>query len=137
MHWQRRVHHQYVRNLRQQRDRREILQWIIGEFAVQAGIDSMHSRCRQQHVAIAGSADHRLRADIAACTRAIFDDDLLLPDLGQLLPDDARQDVGRAAGRLGHDDAYGFSRISLGTRLLRRIGDRREIVGGGRLFRES
>jgi hypothetical protein len=56
-------------------------------------------------VAVGGSLGHNLRADIAACARAILDDDLLAQHQSKLLCDNPRDDVGTAARRKWHDQA--------------------------------
>ena len=45
------------------------------------------------------------RADIASGSAAILDHDRLAPALGESLRQDARDDIGGAAGRERHDDA--------------------------------
>ena len=43
----------------------------------------------------------------------VLDDELLPEPLGELLPDEARHHVGRAAGRERHDDAHDLVRVGL------------------------
>src|SRR5262249_22082062 len=49
--------------------------------------------------------------DRAARTASIVDDHLLAEVLRETLPDETRDDVGRAAGRERDDQTYGFGRI--------------------------
>ena len=53
------------------------------------------------------------RADDAARARARVDDDLLAPGFGELLPDQAPDDVGPGAGRRQRDDADRPGRVGL------------------------
>src|SRR5262249_1599281 len=52
------------------------------------------------------------RPGVAAGAREIFHIDLLAPALGQLLRHEARDHVGRTAGRERHDDAHRAARVS-------------------------
>ncbi len=50
------------------------------------------------------------RAYDRARARLVVNDDGLLPFIGQAQCDDARQDIGHAAGGVGHDDLHRFGR---------------------------
>ena len=54
-------------------------------------------------VAVGCRGRHRLGGEIAAGAAAIFDHDRLLEPLAELLPDQACDHVGNAAGREGDD----------------------------------
>jgi hypothetical protein len=76
-------------------------------------------RCRRRHqqrVAVGiGLRDGR-RADHRAGARLHRDDDRFAELLLELLPDDAGEDFGAAAGRVGHDQRYWPHRIVLRAR---------------------
>jgi hypothetical protein len=50
---------------------------------------------------------------VAAGATHVLDDELLAETVGKLLCDEARDDVGRAAGRKAYDDAHLPVRIAL------------------------
>ena len=58
-------------------------------------------RDQEERIAVGGRAHDRLGADIAAGTRPVLDDEWLAKPLRQPLTDQAREDVGRAAGGNG------------------------------------
>ena len=61
-------------------------------------------RGAQQRIAVGACAGDVFRADIAAAPRTVFDDDRLPEDHAQLVGDEPRLDIGRAAGRKRHHD---------------------------------
>jgi hypothetical protein len=62
-------------------------------------------RHHQERVAVGRRFGCDVRADAAARARPVLGDHLLAERLGELVGHDARQNVGRLAGREGHDDA--------------------------------
>ena len=81
----------------------------------------------QQRVAVGRRARDRLQREIAAGARPVVDHHRLAEPLRQRLPDEPRDDVGRAAGGNENDQGHRPRRIS-----LRRIGcarAAREIAG--------
>ena len=64
-----------------------------------------------------GRPSRRGRADEAVAAGAVLDDDLLPQPLLQLLRDDARGDVDKAARGEGHEDADWLGRVVLSLRL--------------------
>ena len=68
-------------------------------------------------VAVGGHLLGRLKADEAVAAGAVLDDDLLAPQLRQLLAGHPKDAVGSAPGRERRDDPHGFGRV-----LLRRSG---------------
>ena len=71
---------------------------------------------QQQRVAVRRRAHDRLGADIAAGARPVLDDEWLAEPLRQPLADQARDDVGAAAGGKADDDAHRPRRIGLRPR---------------------
>ena len=71
---------------------------------------------QQKRVAVRRRSHDRLGADIAAGARPVLDDEWLPEPLRQPLTDQARDDVGRAAGRKADDDAHRPRRIGLRPR---------------------
>ena len=55
----------------------------------------------------------RLRGNTSIATGPVVNDDLLAPALGQLLADQAGQDIGGAPGRIGIDHADRPVRVGL------------------------
>ncbi len=98
-----------------QGDRSEIAFGVVADFAEQVLVHSDFRWCRhQEHGAIGGGSGHRLGAYHAARAGAIVHDHRLAPSVGEPLADCARDDVGAAAGRVGHDDPDRFAGIRLG-----------------------
>ena len=103
-----------VGHQRQHADRHE-LGPVVGQRLVEVVVDRQGAgRAAQQGVAVGLGAPDDLGADIAARAGAVIDDHRLSPGGGELLADQAAQNVGRAAGREGHDDAHLLGWPSLG-----------------------
>ena len=71
----------------------------------------------------------RVGRDVAAGSALVLDHHRLAPDLLQAVADETRGDVGRAARRERHHDAYGFCR-PVGTERPRRKNGRCSDSGG-------
>ena len=107
----RRVHDQDVRNRRQPRDRRQILDRVVAEIRVQRRTDRDARGCDQDRVAVG----RRLRCDpdpqIAPRAGAIVRHHLLAQLFGHFLRQHPAHHVARRTGRKGHDQAYRFDRV--------------------------
>jgi hypothetical protein len=105
---------QHVGHRADQRDRAEVLHGVEAGVLVQRRIDGLAAADgHQQRVAVLGSLGRQLGADVAAGARAVVHHHRGLQDLGQLLADDAADDVVGAAGRLRHDHRDGPGRECL------------------------
>jgi hypothetical protein len=62
----------------------------------------------QDRVPVGGRFRHDLRADDAARAGAIFNDHRLSETFRNLLRHEPRDEIGRASGWIGNDDAYGL-----------------------------
>ncbi|KAG1195525.1 hypothetical protein G6F35_013181 [Rhizopus arrhizus] len=99
-------------------DRREVLERVIGQVRVQSGVDAGQALAGQrQGVAVGARLGDEVRAYDAARAGAVFDDDGLAQTFRQILGQRAGQDVGKTAGGVGGDQAYGLVRIAAGRRL--------------------
>src|SRR5262245_16885615 len=87
------------------RDRSDVTQEVITEIAVECGVDVVDHGSQQQHVPIGRRMYDSPRSGIAADTRPILHDQLLVKPLGQPLSYKARQDVGRATSPKADNDA--------------------------------
>ena len=87
-------------------DRLEVADGIVGQRLVDVGIDR-HRRDRreQQGLAVRRGGFHRLHADAALGAGAVLDDDGLVEGDAQVLGDQPRQGIARAAGGKREDDA--------------------------------
>src|SRR6266481_950816 len=84
--------------------RREVLDRIVGQICTETRRDRVRARCgNADRVAVRWRLGERVRANIAAGAGTVLDHDLLAEFLAELLPYDARNDVGAGAGREGHD----------------------------------
>src|SRR5262249_37435637 len=86
------------------------------ELVVKRCVDRARRAEEAQRIAIGSRAHDRLGADIATCTRAIFNDELLTQPLRQPLPDEPRSNVGRAGWSERHDQVHRQRRIGLRPR---------------------
>ena len=106
---------------------------MVGQFLAvnadiyRAGADAAIA----ERVAVGRCFCRRLHADVAA--GAIIDDDLLTETFPRALCNDARDDVRRAAGGEGHDQANGFLRKISG--IGRRKNDREKMLRA--MFQEA
>jgi hypothetical protein len=93
------------RQLRDQDDRREILDRVIGQVGVDVRADAVgRDRVQEERVAVRiGFGDGR-GSDRAPGAAAIAGDDRLAERVGKLGADDARDEVGGAARRHGDDE---------------------------------
>src|ERR1700754_4468730 len=80
---------------------------------------------QQDGVAVRRRFRDDVRAEIAAGTWAIVDDDRLLENLAHLVGDDLAEDADAAAWRIGHDHADRPVRIALRLRAHRSGADRK------------
>ena len=102
------------RHQRDQRDRREVLERIVGELAVEERVHHQRAVDRhQQRVAVGAGLGDRLRADDGVGAGAVVDDDLLAEVLAHLLADQPAEEIGRPARRERHDQRDLARRIGL------------------------
>ena len=96
--------HQHVGHRPQDGDSGEVLARVERQLGVEGGGDGVRGdRVEADRVAIRSRLGDDVRADIAAGAGAVLDDELLARQFGEFLADDARESVGRAAGRKHHD----------------------------------
>ena len=86
-------------NLRDQRDRREILDRVVVELLVKAGADGERRRTEKDGVTVGPRLRHKFDADVAAGAGTVFRHHRLAEPFGKLLSDDASQNIGRPARR--------------------------------------
>ena len=99
-----RVHQQHADEARRQRDRREVLLGIERDLLVEALVGREgRDVAEQDGVAVRLRLGDEVRAEIGRGARLVLDHDRLADQLLHLLPDEAREEVGPAAGRIRHD----------------------------------
>ena len=99
---------------RYQADRRKGALRVVREIAIQCGRDGERARAAvKERVAVRRRLCGGGRADGAASARAVVDDDGLAESLGELLADEAADDVGRPARRERHDEMDRLRGIAL------------------------
>ena len=139
----RRVHHHRVGHVGEQRDRREILHAVERHGGEQRVVHRVHAHgVEQERVAVRRRARDRAGADIAGSAGAVLDHDRLAHRLMQMRCDDARQNVGRAAGRPRHQQRDRAARIGLreggrGSELRRQRGRQGRNGGSGLSWRAN
>src|SRR4051812_24526370 len=96
-----------------QRHELEVLERIVGDLVEEDWIDRKAVDVEQDGVAVRWRLRDLHGADAAARAADILDIELLAELLAELLHDEPRENVGRAAGCERHDDAHGPRGISL------------------------
>jgi hypothetical protein len=92
------------------------LDGIVGDLGEQAGVHDEAGADDDQRVAIRRRGGDLARACVAAGAGPVLDIELLAEVGGQLVGDDAGNDVGGACGRERHHDLHRPIRIGLGQR---------------------
>jgi hypothetical protein len=101
------MHHHHVGIGNHRRDGDKFAVRRVAQLRVEAGADGDGAFGRDQEgVSVRRGLGHDLAADIAACTAAIVDDDGLFDRFLQVVGENPRGEIRRAAGRERHDDAY-------------------------------
>ena len=113
---QRRRHHHEERRVGNARDRREIADEIEAEVAVERGVEHVGQHRAEHRVAVGRRARGGFGADVARKSRPVLDHERLAEQVRQPLPDEARHDVGRVAGRKADHDPHRPRRIGLRER---------------------
>ena len=99
---------------RNQADRREIAQCVVGDLLLQIGQDHQCAgAAEEERVAVGYRFRRQFGANQAAGATPVVDDELLTELRGEPRQHHARDDVGRAAGGHGHDHAHRLFRIGL------------------------
>src|SRR6202043_204689 len=109
----RRIDHHDIRAAANARDRSDVSYEIEIELLVKRRVYCARQAGKQKRVAVRWRAHDRLSADIAACTCPVLNNECLPKPLRQRLTHEARDAVGRLAGRKGNYDAPRPRRIAL------------------------
>ena len=94
----------------------ERLAGIIGDFIVKSRIDHVAGRSNEHRVAIGGRQSRSTHTNIPAGTANVLDVELVSHLLGQLLCDDAGENIGVSAWPERNDDTHRSRRIGLRLR---------------------
>jgi len=110
----RRVDHEDVRHLREQRDRHEILVDVVRQLREHVRIHRERADVADDdRVAVRLGARDLLHRDVACSARLVVDDHLLAERLRHLRRHRARDDLGAAARRERHDEPHRLRRPGL------------------------
>jgi hypothetical protein len=131
-HRQRRVDQQHLGRARDQHQRNEIGQRIIGQVLVQADI-GRHGRAGRDHerVAVGRRPHHRDRAGYRAGAGSVLDDEGFAVAPLELGADQAREDAVHAPESGRRDDGDAAARVVVGERARRRQRQQRHADDGG------
>ncbi len=102
---QRRIHDHHLRGRRHDADRREIPHRVVAQLGG-GGPDGEIIGRDEERVPVGRRFGRGAGADGAACAAQVFDVELLAEMLRHVLRHQARDQIGRAARRVGHDDAH-------------------------------
>jgi len=95
------------------RDRCDVADEVETELVIERGVDRVRRGDKEQRVTVRGRARHGFGGDIGGCPGSVFDDELLAELLRQPLTDQARGDVGGAAGGKADNQPHRPGRIGL------------------------
>jgi hypothetical protein len=110
LRWHRRIHEQAHRDAGGVDYRREVLERVVGQLAVDVAVDGVAHVHQQQRVAVGRRPRDHGSADAAGAPGLVLDQRWLSPALLQTAGDVAGQHVGAAAGRDRCDEADGLAR---------------------------
>ncbi len=114
------IDHQHIGHARHQGDRNEIDGRIVGQALAHRDVERHRGRGRHHEgVAVGGRARDRGRGDHRARARLVLDHERPPEALLQLLREQAREQIGRPARRIGHHEADLPVRIVLRRRAPR------------------
>ena len=119
------MHHQYEGGRSQQTHRAKILHRIVVELLVKPHRNRIGDIELIESVSIGGRGRSEFPRNIAACSRAIIDDDRLAPFVGELLAQHTPYHIGATARRKRHDEAHRPHR-KRGLRALRKYALRKQ-----------
>ena len=110
-------HQQDIRRRGEQRDRREILEGVVGNFRVQERIGGVAAGDDDQRVAVGRRLHQRLRGNHPAGAGAVLDHHRLAPLPGDHVAQRTGQDIDAAAGGVWHVNVHGLcGKCRLGRR---------------------
>ena len=110
----------------QQRYGCEVLQRIVRQRFIEAGIDHHRGARQINRVAIGQRFGDEFGADVATRTGPVVDHHLLAPRFGEFLSDQTRDQIHTTTGGEGNDEADGACRVRLRLRLRLDGGNRGE-----------
>ena len=98
-------HHENQRRVDGERNRRKIVERVVWKLAEQPGIRRVGGGHQHQRIPVGIRMRREIGPQYCAAAGPGVDDDLRIHSLAQSVAEQARHDVGRAAGRKGHDQA--------------------------------
>ena len=107
------MHHRDVGDAHDTRDRRNVLEEIEAELVVERRVDGIGRIDQQECIPVGGRAHDGLGGEIVSGAGPVLDNDWLAELFRQLLADQARHEVGRAAWRIADNPANGSCRVGL------------------------
>ena len=120
------AHREIVPRIDDQADGGEILDCVITQIFVEAGIDDVGGRRDEQRMTVGRRAGEKFTRHVAARARTIVDDERLAEHVGELLRDHAAHGVGAPARGEPDDHAHRAGWITLCGAFRRRRRARRE-----------
>ena len=106
------LHH--VRHADEARDWRHVADEVERQILIKRGVDGVGRIDQEHRVAVGIGLGGHFGREIIAGARLVLDDELLAHMLRQILSDQARDDVGRAARRIADQPAHRVVRIIVG-----------------------
>src|SRR5215469_4373803 len=113
LRWNRWIDHHEKRDANNASNWRDVAEKKETKVVVQRRVDRRRSVNHEERVAVWRRLHDCLGSDVGAGARPVFDDEWLAEALGELLADQARDNVGSAAGGIANDDAHRPRRIGL------------------------
>ena len=105
------VDHHHVRHAHEAADRRDVADEVERQLLVERRVDAVRRIDQQHGVAVGRRREHGFDREVVAGAGLVLDDELLAGLLRQVLPDQARQDVGGAARHVADEPVDRLGRI--------------------------
>src|SRR5262245_66612941 len=106
--------------MKKRRDRSNIADEVVRKLFIDGRVDRQPDTDQKQGVTVRRRSHDLKRADIAATTRTILNDEMLSKPFRKQLTEQSRVDIVRAAGRKGNDDTHRPRGIGLRSCDMRR-----------------
>jgi len=108
------AHQREVRRIGDERDRREIGEYVVGQLRIEERRDRVAARDHDQRVAVGRSLRRGILRNRPAGAGPVLDDDRrAAPALGELVAKRARHDVDGPARRERHQEMHGTRRVGV------------------------
>src|SRR5215831_17488371 len=107
------MHEHYIGGRGCQGDGGKILEWIVGNFRIEAGVDDVAGANNHDGVAVRSRVRSNTHAKISNSAWLVLDVELLTETAREFFGDNPCKNVGWPSGRKGHDHVHASRRVDL------------------------